>query len=556
MNAPDSGETLFLPGEGRRARASGLPPDVVAQSARRLRILALLYASVFFLSAFFPSLLNRAARADLFSSFTAWGPGAIAIAVALAVAVLSRSPPVPLRLIGYIGLGFQVASSFGIAAAEFLDPAVIDVNARWVGLSWVAIWALLFTVVVPSPPRRTVIATLASVSAVPLVIGYVIATSPVPGLSPTQFFFGLVFPYLLVTAMAYVGSRVIYGLGREVTRARELGGYRLVERLGAGGMGEVWRAEHHLLARPAAIKLVRQQLAATSDTIPDQQLQERFRREAEATASLRSPHTIELYDFGLASDGTFYYVMELLDGFDLDTLVEQFGPLPSERAINLLIQVCHSLGEAHAQGLIHRDIKPANVFTCRYGREVDFVKVLDFGMVKSRSEGARDGTQLTRTHAVWGTPAFISPEQVLGIRPLDARTDLYALGCLAYWLVTGRLVFKGRTAMETMMQHTHAEPVPPSQRSPLDIPPALDDVVLACLAKTPDDRPSSADALAEALAGIPTRSAWTARLAHEWWDRYRPAPAASREDRPGVPEDGTPRLGWSSSNARLHERGE
>jgi serine/threonine-protein kinase len=206
--------------------------------------------------------------------------------------------------------------------------------------------------------------------------------------------------------------------------------------------------------------------------------------------------------------------------------------------------------------LIHRDIKPANVFTCRYGREVDFVKVLDFGMVKSRSEGARDGTQLTRTHAVWGTPAFISPEQVLGIRPLDARTDLYALGCLAYWLVTGRLVFKGRTAMETMMQHTQAEPVPPSQRSPLDIPPALDDVVLACLAKTPDDRPASADALAEALAGIPTRSAWTARLAHEWWDRYRPAPAASREDRPGVPEDGPPRLGWSSSNARLHERGE
>jgi eukaryotic-like serine/threonine-protein kinase len=522
MNVPDSGETLFLPDEGRRARASGLPSDVVAQSARRLRILALLYASVFFLAAYFPSLLSRAARADLFSSFTVWGPGAISIAVALVVAVLSRSPPVPLRLIGYIGLGFQVASSFGIAAAEFLAPNVIDVNARWVGLSWVAPWALLFTIVVPGPPRRTVIATLASVSAVPIVIGYVIATSPDLGLSPTRFFFGLVFPYLLVTAMAYVGSRVIYALGREVTRARELGGYRLIERLGAGGMGEVWRAEHYLLARPAAIKLVRHELPDTSDTIPKRQLQERFRREAEATASLRSPHTIELYDFGLANDGTFYYVMELLDGFDLGRLVEQFGPVPPERAIHMLVQVCHSLGEAHDRGLVHRDIKPANIVVCRYGREVDFVKVLDFGMVKSRGDIARAEMQLTRANAVWGTPAYISPEQVLGNRPLDACTDLYAVGCVAYWLVTGRLVFKGRTAMETMMQHAHAEPVPPSTRSALEIPSALDHLILACLAKSADDRPASADALAEALGAIPTSTAWTPLRAHEWWDRHSP----------------------------------
>ena len=524
---PDSGETIFLPDEGRRAHASGLPSDVVAQSARRLRILALLYACVFFLSAFFPSLLFRTARAELFSSFTVWGPGAISIAVALVVAVLSRSPPVPLRLIGYIGLGFQVASSFGIAAAEFLGPYVIDVDARWVGLSWVAVWALLFTIVVPAPPRRTVIATLASVSAVPIVIGYVIATSPELELSPSRFFFGLVFPYLLVTAMAYVGSRVIYALGREVTRARELGGYRLVERLGTGGMGEVWRAEHYLLARPAAIKLVRQELPDASDTIPKRQLQERFRREAEATALLRSPHTIELYDFGMSNDGTFYYVMELLDGLDLGRLVEQFGPVPAERAIHMLIQVCHSLGEAHERGLVHRDIKPANVVVCRYGREVDFVKVLDFGMVKSRGDGARAEMQLTRAHAVWGTPAFISPEQVLGNRPLDACTDLYAVGCVAYWLVTGRLVFKGRTAMDTMMHHAHAEPVPPSTKSALEIPSALDHVILACLAKSAEDRPASADALADALGAIKTRAAWTPQRAHEWWDEHYPRVASS-----------------------------
>jgi serine/threonine-protein kinase len=218
--------------------------------------------------------------------------------------------------------------------------------------------------------------------------------------------------------------------------------------------------------------------------------------------------------------------MELLDGFDLDTLVQTFGPIPPERAINLLIQVCHSLGEAHEQGLVHRDIKPATVFSCRYGRELDFVKVLDFGMVKSRREPAPDAMKLTRAHAVWGTPAFISPEQVLANRPLDARTDLYAVGCLAYWLLTGGYVFKGRTSMETMMQHAQADPVAPSGRAQQDVPPALDDVIMACLAKDPDDRPATADRLAEMLAAVPTRSAWTARDAHDWWAGHGPAAAA------------------------------
>jgi serine/threonine-protein kinase len=421
----------------------------------------------------------------------------------------------------YIGLGFEVASSFGIAAAEFLDPTGMDANQR-VGLSWVAVWVLLFTVVVPSPPRRAAIATLASVSSVPIVVGLVIMNHPLPGLTPEKFFFGLVFPYLLVAVMAYVGSRVVYGLGKEVTRAREMGGYRLIERLGAGGMGEVWRAEHHLLARPAAIKLVRSGSLGTSDARRHRELEERFEREAQATALIRSPHTIELYDFGMANDGTFYYVMELLDGFDLDTLVKRFGPVPAERAINLLTQVCHSLGEAHAKGLIHRDIKPANVFVCRYGREVDFVKVLDFGMVKSRHEGDDDGTQLTGDHAVAGTPAFMAPEQVLN-SDVDGRADLYAVGCVAYWLITGHLVFTGRTAMETMMQHTHAVPVPPSARTELEVPTALDQLILACLAKNPADRPASADALAEALSSIATHASWTTPRAHEWWDRHHPA---------------------------------
>jgi serine/threonine-protein kinase len=526
LKASEFSESLFLRDEGLRGRYSGLPADVIAQSARRLRILALLYAFVFFMAGYFPAMLFSGDRARLFSSFVRWGPGAISIAVALLVAALTSNPRVPLRVIMFVGLGFEVASSFGIAAAEFLDPAALDFNAPWVGLSWVAVWTLLFTVVVPSSPRRTVIATLASVSSVPVVIGFVIANNTVRDVTFAKFFFALVFPYLLVVGMAYVGARVIYALGKEVTRARELGGYRLVERLGAGGMGEVWRAKHYLLARPAAIKLVRPESLGASDAGHHRLLQERLGREAQATAMMRSPHTIELYDFGLTNDGTFYYVMELLDGFDMETLVTRFGPIPAERAINLLIQVCHSLGEAHEAGLIHRDIKPANVYLCRYGREVDFVKVLDFGMVKSQRDDENAETKLTNDHAICGTPAFMAPEQALGSALVDGRTDLYGVGCLAYWLITGQLVFKGRTAMEILMQHTQAMPVAPSARTELGVPPALDEIILACLAKNPDDRPASADTLAEALASVVTDSSWTTPRAQKWWDLHHPSRTA------------------------------
>jgi serine/threonine-protein kinase len=521
LNAPDFKESLFFRDEGLRGHDSGLPPDLLSQSARRLRILALLYAFVFFMAAYFPAVLFSEHRAHLASSFFSWVPGVISIAVALVVAALTSSPAISVRTVMLIGLGFEVASSYGIAAAEFLEPGVIDFNSRWVGLSWVAVWTLLFTVVVPSSPARTVLATLASVSSVPVVTGFVIVHNGVPGATLDKFFLALLFPYLLVVVMAYVGARVIYALGKEVTSARALGAYRLVERLGSGGMGEVWLARHHLLARPAAIKLVRPDALGTNDAGRYRELQDRLGREAQATAMMRSPHTIELYDFGLANDGTFYYVMELLDGFDLQTLIERFGPVPVERAIHLLIQVCDSLGEAHAEGLIHRDIKPANVYICRHGREVDFVKVLDFGMVKSLRDNDDMQTRFTTEHVVCGTPAFMAPEQVLGSTVVDRRADLYAVGCLAYWLITGQLVFTG-TTMEILVQHTRAVPVRPSERSELDVPPKLDDVILTCLSKDPDDRPASADILAETLASIATASTWTSRRAQEWWNMHHP----------------------------------
>jgi hypothetical protein len=509
----DSSKETFLnkqqsePGTGSWASRPGeLPADVLSQSAKRLRVLALLYAFIFFMAGFFPSLLGPEDRAFLVSTPRNWAPGVVSIIVALLVAAATRR--VPLHAVTYVGLTFEVVSSFGIAAAEFLTANALPQHGHWVGLSWVAVWTLLFTVVVPAPPRHSALATIASVSAVPITIGYAIVQNARTDIEAQHFFFGFTFPYMLVAAMAYVGSRVVYALGAEVTRARELGSYQLVERLGQGGMGEVWRAKHRLLARPAAIKLVRPEVLGGSDSERQQLLLRRFEREVQATAAMRSPHTIQL-----------------LDGFDLDTLIVRFGPVPAERASHLLRQVCRSLAEAHAAGLIHRDVKPANVYVCRYGREADFVKVLDFGMVKSQDEGRPGDSALTGDHIAGGTPAFMAPEQVLGNRPIDGRTDIYAVGCLAYWLVTGQLVFSGRNAMETMMLHTHQKPEAPSKRTELPIPEAFDRLVLRCLEKNPDDRPSTADALAEELCAIIPKGTWRQASALQWWEKHRPVEA-------------------------------
>jgi eukaryotic-like serine/threonine-protein kinase len=319
---------------------------------------------------------------------------------------------------------------------------------------------------------------------------------------------------------------VVYGLGREVAAARELGSYQLVEKLGQGGMGEVWRGRHRMLARPAAIKLIRPSVKGDARPGMSSDALRRFEREAQATARLRSPHTVELFDFGVVEDGAFYYAMELLDGLDADTLVRRFGPVPAERVVYLLRQVCHSLSEAESCGLVHRDIKPANIFLCRYGEDYDFVKVLDFGLVKAMGGIAEiEGPALTRENVLQGTPAFMAPEQALGESDVDSRADIYATGCVAYWLLTGEFVFTAETTMGLVMQHVQTQPTPPSARTQLRIPAALDQLVLSCLAKDPAERPQTARELSRRLTEVcEVGAAWTEDRAREWWAERQPGP--------------------------------
>jgi serine/threonine protein kinase len=328
-------------------------------------------------------------------------------------------------------------------------------------------------------------------------------------------------------------------------RARELGSYRLVAKLGTGGMGEVWRAEHRLLARQAAIKLIRPEVMHDPQAVDE--IRERFRREARTLASMKSRHTIAIFDYGVTAEGIFYYVMELLDGLDLESLVVRYGAQPAARVIEILAQACQSLAEAHDAGLFHRDIKPPNLFLCRAADEVDIVKLLDFGIVQTIQEPAQrpapllapapasddkvdDTSKLTQLGAMVGTPGFMSPEQILGMN-LDARADLYSLGCCAWWLLTGGEVF-ARDGGEGKVLHRHINDAIPPLRERVRgwLPDELEQIVRSLLAKEPDDRPNHARALAAQLRAItiPDEHVWTQARAATWWRSYTPpAPVAN-----------------------------
>jgi serine/threonine-protein kinase len=323
------------------------------------------------------------------------------------------------------------------------------------------------------------------------------------------------------------GTHVIDMMRTRTAKMREMGMYQLKERIATGGMGEVWKAEHRLLARPAAIKVIRSEIlkADSNGTGEIEKLEARFKREARITASLRSPHTIELYDFGVTTSGTFYYVMEYLYGLDLDKLVSRFGPQPPERVVYLLNQAADSLGEAHESGLVHRDIKPSNLFVSRMGLQSDFLKILDFGLVRRQTAFVDLETKLTKEGVTTGTPAFMAPELALGKGDVDNRSDIYALGCVGYWLLTGALVFNGSTPMEIVVEHVKSPPVPPSKRTEVQIPSGLDDLILACLEKDPGNRPENMNAFLKGLEKCSCSRSWTEERARDWWNKHLPKPA-------------------------------
>jgi serine/threonine-protein kinase len=301
---------------------------------------------------------------------------------------------------------------------------------------------------------------------------------------------------------------------------REICCYRLEEPLGAGGMGEVWVARHRMLDRPAAVKMIRRE-ALGSDAGSQRNAVRRFVREARATAALRSHHTIDLHDFGVTEEGAFYYIMELLEGLSLDELVRRFGPVSSGRAIYLMRQICHSLSEAHDAGMVHRDIKPGNIFTCHQGLDYDFVKVLDFGLVKTRDDLRGGDAELTADNVVAGTPAFMAPELAKGMQ-VDGRADIYALGCVGYWLLTGQPVFDEPTPLAVVIHHVQTEPPPLSSRTEMDVPADLERVILDCLKKDPTERPHSADQVSQRLADCLTAETWDRNRAEEWWRLHMP----------------------------------
>jgi eukaryotic-like serine/threonine-protein kinase len=315
---------------------------------------------------------------------------------------------------------------------------------------------------------------------------------------------------LIGWSITVVGVWTIGALRREAHKAKQLGQYQLRERIGSGGMGEVYLAEHRFMKRPCAIKLIKPERAG------DARVMARFEREVRATARLSHWNSIDIYDYGRAKDGTFYYVMEYLPGLNLNELVSRFGPLPPARAIHLLRQACDALGEAHRAGIVHRDIKPANIIAAERGGIYDVAKLLDFGLAKPLDEV--EDSHLTQEGAITGSPLYMSPEQVMGEDDLDGRSDIYSMGAVAYFLLTARPLFQETRPMKILMAHANELPQPPSELNPA-VPADLEQVVMRCLAKRRRDRYQSAQELIDAFGHCADANGWTREQAADWWQK-------------------------------------
>jgi hypothetical protein len=505
-----------------------LPTDMIDGAVMRLGWLGLIYAATI---NFVHWTRMYALPADSFTAqaiptlvYVALTVGTV-LGIGMCAAAWSRKLPAQMLL--DVGLVFEVAAAFCTGILENNSPLLAQGPLR--GISGVAVWTVFFVLVIPTSLGKTMLATLTSAAMGPLALLLYSAVNG-SGLPDTKIWLSLFVPDFLCSFWAVVLSRFIYGMGRALGKARRMGYYELIEPIGKGGMGEVWRAKHRMLARPAAIKLISAESAGIRSGSLTTSVIRRFEQEAQITATLQSQHTIQLYDFGITDDGAFYYVMEYLNGLDLKTLVEKYGPVPAERAVHFMLQVTDSLEEAHRAGMVHRDIKPANIFTGVHGVEYDFIKVLDFGLAKVTQE--HEG--ITMSGSASGTPAFMAPEAALG-ESVDARTDLYALGAVGYWLLTARLVFEAETPYATVIDHIRKAPVPPSKRTEIQIPEVLEHVIMMCLEKDPANRPASARELARMLHQVPLAAQWDDARAEHWWQLHQPQAIGRLTVHPGEP---------------------
>lgn len=367
-------------------------------------------------------------------------------------------------------------------------------------------------IVVPSTMRRTLLLSLAAlVAPVGMVALCTIRSPEVSAAVASNLSIGAVMWATIAVASATATSRILFHLRGQVRQVQRLGQYTLEQEIGAGGMGVVYRASHAMLRRSTAVKLL------LPDKTGDAALR-RFEREVQRTAQLTHPNTIAIYDYGRTPAGVFYYAMEFVDGVTLQHLADEDGPQPAGRVIHLIRQACGALHEAHQAGLIHRDIKPANIMLCERGDQPDVIKVLDFGLVKDL--GAEDEA-MSRTDMVVGTPLYLAPEVIEDPAAVGPHADLYALGAVAYCLVTGKPVFEAKTVVALCSQHLGMTPLRPSERLGAPVPGDLEAVIMACLAKRPEDRPASARALSDALDTLGDAHAWTEAAARTWWKSFR-----------------------------------
>jgi serine/threonine-protein kinase len=509
---------ITTPPPGRRPQTTSfrLPDDLVGEQLQRLSVFAAVGGALWTYGLVMDTFVTPLTALVPLSPMAAVIEFLAIVGSAAMFLYVRRSTHTPERKTD-AGLVFMVANAMAVALINtWARPPVITGVGQ---LSWNTVVILVSSMILSATPRRMLVASLLAASTDPFGVWLAhLRGIPVPDLVDTMVYFA---PNYACAVVATLPAHVLQMMGRRLRHAQELGSYHLEELLGRGGMGEVWRGRHRLLARDAAIKLVRPELLGASSDADAHMMLRRFEREAQATATLSSPHTIDLFDFGVTADGTFYYVMELLEGRDLDSMVREFGPVPASRAVFLLRQVCHSLADAHARGLVHRDVTPSNIYVCRMGLEYDFVKVLDFGLVKLNESSLMHRTTITGAHTTTGTPAFMAPEMILE-GAVDQRADVYAVGCVAYFLLTGELVFQAETPMKMFLQHLQVQPVPPSQRTELPIPREIDDLVLACLEKDPAKRPQNASELLRRLQRCITRAGWDDDTARVWWEQHLP----------------------------------